>query len=107
MGNVNKAKNGVMSDDGDRRRLPLNSEFMGQCVAKLDLDPLHKVSRTLIMSLNEDQNVCRRPVHGTLTVRYEWTPSAEAKADSENVVRPNGSDASNGITPLVGTLKVT
>eukprot|EP00929_Paragymnodinium_shiwhaense_P112579 TRINITY_DN80827_c0_g1_i1.p1 TRINITY_DN80827_c0_g1~~TRINITY_DN80827_c0_g1_i1.p1 ORF type:complete len:732 (-),score=142.73 TRINITY_DN80827_c0_g1_i1:57-2252(-) len=85
------------------RRVPLDAEFMGQCVIPLELSQTTPQSKQVRMPLLEDDAVCKRPVAGYVSVRYEWTPREVDQATMEGCSTENG----DGQKYLFGTLLVT
>jgi len=94
-------------NQGMQAALPLSAEFMGHVVVELELPADRPIEKTLSrLVLKEDPNVVKRPVTGTVTIKYEWTP--KPKKDIPQDFGSTESECGGSvIRPVHGSLKVT
>jgi len=91
--------------------LPLCAEFLGHVLVELELTGFEDlppdqttVTRTLSkLPLRDDRDICDRPVTGSITIKYDWTPR-KPETDMEEMA---DTPEMKAIRPLSGTLQVT
>eukprot|EP00929_Paragymnodinium_shiwhaense_P007996 TRINITY_DN111918_c0_g1_i1.p1 TRINITY_DN111918_c0_g1~~TRINITY_DN111918_c0_g1_i1.p1 ORF type:complete len:733 (-),score=115.06 TRINITY_DN111918_c0_g1_i1:143-2341(-) len=91
--------------------MPYSAEFMGQAAIELELPENTPVTKILKLDLQEDVALVRRPVTGTIHIKYEWTPASPDQAamavSGTSSCEDLATESSTVIRPILGNLRVT